>query len=243
MLINNVAAALLLPPASLALAALLALALLRGRLGRALAVAAMLGLILLSLPVVSMTLLASLDPPAEAPGTSAAMEAIVVLGGDIFLIPDPPGAVLGSLSLERVRAGAELQRRSGLPVLVSGGVVDGLPLTIGGLMAQSMTRDFGVPVRWTEAGSPTTWENAEYSARILASSEVRRVYVVTHAWHMRRSLLAFRHFGMMAVPAPVRRDPWPTFRLWEFLPRTSAWVGSFYAMHEWVGLAYYSIRR
>ena len=241
MLINNVAAALLLPPASLALAALLALALLRGRLGRSLAVVGLLGLILLSLPAVSMALLASLDPPAEA--LEAIPEAIIVLGGDVFLIPDAPGAVLGSLSLERVRAGAELQRRSGLPVLVSGGLVDGLPLTIGELMAGSMTGDFGVPVRWTEAESPTTWENAEYSARILAESEVRRVYIVTHAWHMRRSLLAFRHFGLAAVPAPVRRDPWPTFQLREFLPRTSAWVNSFYAMHEWVGLAYYSIRR
>ena len=243
MLINTVVAALLLPPASLALAALLALTLLRGRPGRVLAVVGLLGLVLLSLPVVSMPLLASLDPPAEAPEPSAAPEAIVVLGGDVFLVADPPGAVLGSLSLERVRAGAELQRRSGLPVLVSGGVVDGLPLAIGELMDESMTRDFGVPVRWTEAGSPTTWENAEYSARILAMSEVRRVYVVTHAWHMRRSLLAFRHFGMEAVPAPVRRDPWPTYKIWEFLPRTSAWVNSFYAMHEWVGLAYYSVRR
>jgi uncharacterized SAM-binding protein YcdF (DUF218 family) len=242
LLINNVVVALLLPPASLALAALLALMLLRGRLGRALAVAGLLGLVLLSLPVVSMALLASLDP-AEAPEVSVAPEAIVVLGGDVFLIPDLPGAVLGSLSLERVRAGAALQRRSGLPVLVSGGLVDGLPLAIGELMAESMTRDFGAPVRWTEARSPTTWENAEYSARILESSQIRRVSVVTHAWHMRRSLLAFRHFGLAAVPAPVRRDPWPTFKLWEFLPRTSAWLNSFYAMHEWVGLAYYSIRR
>ncbi len=242
MLINNVAAALFLPPAGLALAALLALVLLRGRLGRALAVAGLVGLVLLSLPVVSMALLASLDPPAEAPETQAP-EAIVVLGGDVFLVPDAPGAVLGSLSLERVRAGAELQRRSGLPVLVSGGAVDELPLTIGELMADSMAGDFGVQVRWTEAESPTTWENAEYSAHILASAEIRRVYVVTHAWHMRRSLLAFRHFGMTAVAAPVRRDPWPTFQVWEFLPRTSAWVNSYYAMHEWVGLAYYSARR
>ena len=242
---NTVLAALLLPPASLALAALLALILFRARLGRAFAVLSLLALVLMSLPVVSMTLLASLDMPAEAPEPSSAAspEAIVVLGGDVFRIPEPPGAVMGSLSLERVRAGAELQRRSGLPVLISGGAVDDLPLTVGALMAESMTRDFGVPVRWTEATSPTTWENAEYSARILGADGIRRVYVVTHAWHMRRSLLSFRRFGIEATAAPVRRDPWPTFRASEFMPRTSAWVNSFYAMHEWVGLAYYSIRR
>lgn len=241
MSINTVLTALLLPPASLAPAALLALVLFRGRLGRALVMFGLVGLVLLSLPIVSIVLLASLDGPAEAPGPLPG--AIVVLGGDVFRIPDPPGAVLGSLSLERVRAGAELQRRSGLPLLMSGGLVDDLPLTIGELMAGSMAKDFDVPVRWTEATSPTTWENAEYSAKILAAAGIRRVYIVTHAWHMRRSLLAFRHFGMEAVAVPVRRDPWPTFRLSEFMPRTSAWVNSFYAMHEWVGLAYYSIRR
>ena len=121
--------------------------------------------------------------------------------------------------------------------------MDDLPLTVGGLMAESMAGDFGVPVRWTEATSPTTWENAEYSATMLAAAGIRRVYVVTHAWHMPRSLLAFRRFGMEAASAPVRSDPRPTLRLSEFLPRTSAWVNSFYALHEWVGLAYYSIRR
>jgi len=239
--INTIFTALLLPPASLAIAATLALMLLRGRLGRRLALLCLAGLLLLSLPVVSMPLLAALDvSPASADGPPP--QAIVVLGGDVDRVPDLPGAVLGGLSLERVRAGAALQRRSGLPVLVSGGTVDDLPVTIGLLMAESMTGDFGVPVRWTEATSPTTWENAEYSAAMLKADGISRVYVVTHAWHMRRSLLAFRRVGIDAVPAPVRSDPWPRLRPGEFLPKTSAWVNSFYAMHEWVGIAYYSAR-
>ncbi len=240
--INTVFTALVLPPPSLALGALLALVLIRGRLGRVLAVLGLAGLTLLSLPVVSMALLASLDVPADPP-TGSLPGAIVVLGGDVNRATDPPGATIGGLSLERVRAGAALQRRSGLPVLVSGGIVDDLPLTIGALMAESMAGDFGVPVRWTEATSLTTWENAENSAAILATAGVRQVYLVTHAWHMRRSLLAFRHFGLDATPAPVRPDPWPTFKAGEFLPHTSAWLNSFYAIHEWVGMAYYSIRR
>ncbi len=242
MSVNTVFTALILPPASLALAALLALLLLRGRVGRALALLALFALVLLSLPVVSMALLASLDVPPDA-RAGPSPQAIVVLGGDVDRLADPPGATLGSLSLERVRAGAALHRRSGLPVLVSGGMVDDLPLTVGALMAESMVADFDVPVRWTEAASPTTWENAEYSAALLAAAGIGRVHLVTHAWHMRRSLLAFRRAGIDAVPAPVRRDPWPSLRAGEFLPRTSAWVNSFYAMHEWVGLAYYAARR
>lgn len=247
MSINTVFTALLLPPASLAIAVTLALLLVRGPWGRRLALLCLFGLLLLSLPIVSMPLLASLDvPPASPDGPppqAPPPQAIVVLGGDVDRVPDPPGAVLGSLSLERVRAGAALQRRLGLPVLTSGGIVDDLPVTIGLLMAESMTGDFGVPVRWTEATSPTTWENAEYSAAMLRADGISRVYVVTHAWHMRRSLLAFRRAGLDAVPAPVRADPWPRLQPGDFLPRTSAWVNSFYAMHEWVGLAYYAVRR
>lgn len=242
MTVNTVFSALVLPPASLALAALLALLLLRGRAGRGLALLALAALVLLSLPVVSMALLASLAVPPDAQA-GPPPQAIVVLGGDVDRLADPPGANLGSISLERVRAGAALHRSTGLPVLVSGGVVDDLPLTVGALMAESMTTDFGVPVRWTEAASPTTWENAEYSASMLSAAGVSRVLLVTHAWHMRRSLLAFRRVGIDAVPAPVRPDPWPNVRASEFLPRTSAWVNSFFAMHEWVGLAYYAARR
>lgn len=241
MTVNTVFSALVLPPASLALAALLALLLLRGRAGHGLALLALAALVLLSLPVVSMALLASLAPPDAQAGPPP--QAIVVLGADVDRMADPPGASLGSISLERVRAGAALHRSTGLPVLVSGGVVDDLPLTVGALMAESMTADFGVPVRWTEAASPTTWENAEYSASMLSAAGVSRVLLVTHAWHMRRSLLAFRRVGIDAVPAPVRPDPWPNFRASEFLPRTSAWINSFFAMHEWVGLAYYAARR
>ncbi len=241
MSVNTVLSALALPPASLALAALLAL-LLRGRAGRALALLALAALVLLSLPVVSMALLASLDVPPLAPA-GLPPQAIVVLGGDVDRLAEPPGASLGSLSLERVRAGAALHRQTGLPVLVTGGVVDDLPLTVGALMAESMTADFNVPVRWTEAASPTTWENAAYSAPLLTAAGVGRVYLVTHAWHMRRSLLAFRRVGIDAVPAPVRPDLWPKFRASEFLPRPSAWIASFFAVHEWVGLAYYAARR
>ncbi len=242
MTVNTVFTALAVPPPSLALLALLALLLLRGRARRGVALLALAALVLLSLPAVSMALLASLDVPSDA-GAGPPPQAIVVLGGDVDRLPEPPGAGLGGLSLERVRAGAALHRRTGLPVLVTGGVVDDLPLTVGALMAESMEADFNVPVRWTEAASPTTWENAEYSASMLKAAGVGRVFLVTHAWHMRRSLLAFERAGLQAVPAPVRPDPWPRLRASEFLPRPSAWVHSFYALHEWVGLAYYSARR
>jgi uncharacterized SAM-binding protein YcdF (DUF218 family) len=48
--------------------------------------------------------------------------------------------------------------------------------------------DFQVPVRWEEGRSADTWQNAEFSARILHQAGISRVYLVTHSW---RCLLIF----------------------------------------------------
>ena len=237
--IRAVLTALLLPPANLAVLALLAVLLAgRRRWGRAVAAAACALLVLLGMPVVSLSLLASLDPGSEPAGTPAA---IVILGGDVQRAPGPHGAVLGTLSLERVRAGAAMHRSTGLPILTSGGLVDGVG-PVGAMMADSLRDDFNTPARWIEPVSFDTWENARFSAALLRREGVEAVYVVTHAWHMRRALLSFRRAGLPAVPAPVRRDRWPDLAASEFVPRASAWAQSYNALHEWLGLLWYSVR-
>lgn len=242
-MLRSVLIVLLLPPANLPLIGLAALLVARRRRwGRVVAVAAFVTLVALSLPVTALSLLASLDP-GPLPPPSSPPAAIVILGGDVQRVYEAPTVTLGPLSLERVRAGAVLHRATGLPILVTGGIVDGTALAVGTLMAASLTDDFGVPVRWTEQTSFDTWENAELSAALLAADGVRSVYLVTHAWHMQRGLLAFRRVGIEAVPAPVRRDQWPTFMPSEFAPRPSAWLGSYFGLHEWMGLLFYSLRR
>lgn len=247
--IYTVFSVLALPPVNLAVLALLLLVLVRRPVGRVLAGLCLVLLVLLSLPVVATALIASLAVTPTAPAlangvqvTSAGPGAIVVLGGDVHRSPDSPGASIGPLSLERVRAGAALQRRTGLPVLITGGIVADLPVPVGVLMATSITDDFGVPVRWTEPASLTTWENARDSAPLLMAAGITRVLLVTHAWHMRRSVLAFRRFGIAADPAPVQRDPAPELRLQTVMPSAGAWAASFNAIHEWAGLAFYSLR-
>ncbi len=229
---------LLVPPASLALFALLALVLWRRR-GRVLAIMLLTPLVLLGLPVVSMPLLASLNLPEGA--GEGAPEAIVILSADVDRTGVPGGTDLGALTLERERAGAALHRRTGLPVLVTGGLVTAPP-PVGLLMAQSLPQDFGIPVRWVEYRSLTTWENAQFSAPMLKADGIGRAYVVTHAWHMRRALVAFQRAGMEVRPATVRPDPWPQFVLSEFFPRVSSWSRSYLALHEWVGLLQYMLR-
>ncbi len=229
----------LLPPASLVILALLLL--LAGRRARPLAVLALLVTAVLGMPLVATALLNSLTPPPPAPGPAPA--AIVVLSGDAIRVGGPVDLEPGLLTLDRLRAAASLHRSTGLPILVSGGSFLGAQTTLASMMASSLRDDFRVPVQWEEDRSVDTWQNAEFSAAILKPAGITRIYLVTHDWHMRRSLLAFRASGLDPVAAPVRPAYTPPFSWRQVVVTASAWLNSYYALHEWVGLAYYSLRR
>jgi uncharacterized SAM-binding protein YcdF (DUF218 family) len=93
-----------------------------------------------------------------------------------------------------------------------------------------------------ETGANTTWQNAEFSAKILKREGIGTVLLVTHAWHMRRALIAFRAAGIDALPAPLPLDPPPHLTPAGLVPRMSAWQRSYFALHEWIGCAWYAVR-
>ena len=195
------------------------------------------------MPLVSGSLMTSLEhglpraPPADAPP-----QAIVILAAELARSVGTTQLTPGALTLERERAGAALARRTGLPILVTGGATENGPETLAAVMARSLAEDFGTPARWTETASTDTWENATNSAGILQAQGIHSIYLVTHAWHMRRALIAFAHTGLVVTAAPVRLDPAPTAVLSDFIPRAGAWLTSYYALHEWIGCADYALR-
>ena len=57
---------------------------------------------------------------------------------------------------------------------------------------------------------------------------------MTHAWHEKRALIAFDHFGLRATAAPVQLDDLSA----GVAPETSGWVRSYFGLHEWIGTAW-----
>ena len=181
----------------------------RPRLAGALFAVGLVGLWLMSLPVmVEWSARAIEREPALAPSEwsslSECADAIVLLGsgrerGDPAWGSDQPTGI----GLERQRYAAQLAKASGLPVLVTGGLHYGTPPSEAQIMADSLREDSGVEVRWKEERSRTTWENAQMSAEILLPQGIKRVVVVTQAWHMPRSVWSFEKAGFDVVPAPV----------------------------------------
>ena len=214
----------------------------RPRLGRAMIGVGLVCFLLLGLPPVADLLLYSLERDVPPAASDASARAIVVLGGDVARTGDPTRAHAGPMTLERLVAGAALHRRTGLPILVTGGIVHPSRASVGHIMAESLRDDFRTPAAWEEDVSRDTWENALYSAAILKQHDIGAVYVVTHAWHMRRSLLAFRRAGLTAIAAPTPPDALSGSDIGDYIPRISAWQRSYFALHEWIGCAVYALR-
>jgi len=245
MLLSALPTLLLVPPLNLVALACIGAALHRRLAGRVLLWLGLGGLILLALPLVAGTLLSGLESGFSlVPPDSDPPEAIVILSADEADIRPEAGesATVGHLTLERERAGAALARRTGLPILVTGGVIHPGAPSLAAMMSESLQQDFGLLPSWTETRSTTTWENAQDTAAILREAHIHSVYLVTHAWHMRRALIAFRAAGLQATAAPVAFDNPPSLAWQSLVPRVSAWGESYYALHEWIGCAWYAWR-
>jgi len=191
-------------------------------------------LFLLSLPSVSRGLVALLDaPPLDAKGAKSA-QAIVILGGGIIRDTPEYGDTLSAASLARTRYGAKLAKEFKLPILVTGGqVYGGQPEAE--IMAATLANEFGVPARWIEKHSRNTAENARLSAEMLHADKIRTVILVTDYTHMRRALAHCEAAGLLCYSAPVSivghaSDSWI-----QQLPNAGAMQTSAMALHELLG--------
>ena len=218
----------------------------RPRLARTLLcwVLALLGL--LSTPLVSGLLLWSLEhDPLLAPGGPklTGEQAIVVLGGGLTSAAEEYGGPnLRELTLVRVRYGARLQRLTGLPLAVTGGDPLGYGKAEGAAMREALEEEFHVPVRWSEEASKTTADNASMCFAQFGQAGVRRIFLVTHAWHMRRAKAIFQHAGFTVTAAPTQGTHLGQPGALDFVPTARALLESYWALHEWLGLAWYSVR-
>jgi uncharacterized SAM-binding protein YcdF (DUF218 family) len=176
---------------------------------------------------------------------AAPRTAIVVLGGGREShAPEYGSGNLSDRAMERLRYGLWLARETGLPVAFSGGT--GRAQTQGPseaeIAAMIAAREFARPLRWTESSSRDTRENAARSVALLQDAGITRIVLVTHGWHMRRSLRAFEQaiqqrgggIGLWAAPMGLARDesrmplPW--------LPSAAGFRDTRQALHEYLGL-------
>jgi uncharacterized SAM-binding protein YcdF (DUF218 family) len=236
--------AVVLPPMGPLVLALIGLVVVRWkpRLGFALALAGVLALAALSMPIVSAGLVQALDrtPAFDASRTAGAQAIVVLSGGTRLYAAEYDSATLGSISLQRVRYAAWLAKRTGLPILASGGSVRGArPEAL--LMRDVLVHEFGVPVRFVETRSRNTHENAVLSAAILRAAGISRVILVGHSFDFPRSRKEFEAAGIDVVPAPIGIPRTDASEFGDFLPSARGLLQSYYACYEILANALFDI--
>lgn len=207
-------------------------------------------LYLLSIQPVSDRMISKLEAQTSVLNATTMMfhhqlmaEAIVVLGGgayayapDYDMKPQP-----SSRLLQRLRYAAHIAKQTELPILVSGGTIEGVNEAM--VMDRVLWEDFGVKTRWQEGDSRTTMENGQCSRKILKSLGISRIILVTSASHMLRARLVFQHEGFDVITAPtaylgrLKRRGWH-----DWLPSKDNLEKSYEGMYEVMGMLWYRIR-
>lgn len=207
--------------------------------------------ILLSTPTVSEALLASLAHPYSAISTAsqgAEAGAIVVLtgGANFHDFGNQRLAVAShSTTLRATEAARVYHLLTNRPLIASGtrdvrrGAKSADALALGAALTT-----LGVPSAQLvfEMRSMDTHESAIEVAKWCDERGIRKVVLVTSAYHMMRSIAVYRASGIEAIPAPAPVGV-PRARGWaRVIPNAASLNLSAVCLHEYVGFAYYWFR-
>jgi uncharacterized SAM-binding protein YcdF (DUF218 family) len=102
--------------------------------------------------------------------------------------------------------------------------------------------EHGLKLRWLEDQSRDTAENAAQMHALMAPEGVRRIVLVTHAWHMPRSQALFEKAGFDVLQAPMGFILPAERSLLEWLPSAHGLMASRQVLREWLALLIMRIR-
>lgn len=148
---------------------------------------------------------------------------------------------INSFALQRLNYGSALADASNKPLLLTGGRVYGEPLSEAELMQQTLTL-WKKEAKWLETASRTTAENAQLSAEMLQHEGIKKIALVTHGWHMPRSVAIFEKAGFTVTPAPTAFYAMPDSTWLQLLPKSYYLDISSRILHEILGQIWYSLR-
>ena len=157
---------------------------------------------------VSMSLVRSLEQRYLPPKELARADVAVILGGGTDAPQYPRTTVELNGAGDRVIYGFKLYKDQIVPrLIVTGGNAEWQ-----GEFSTSPAQDmaalydmFGVPKDAVilEPDSLNTYEDAQYTAKIIQAAEYQKVILVTSALHMPRAVRLFQQAGIVVTPTPV----------------------------------------
>lgn len=195
---------------------------------------------------VAVFLMRSLESGLTIPRNPQGDVIIVLGGGSYDKAPDLSGVgTPGPATMERMVTAARLQRRLGVPIIISGGATSPTDTPVA-LLTERFLIDLGIPPQriLPEIRSRDTYENAIYSKAICDQYGFTRPLVVTSGFHIKRAVFCFEKAGLAVTPYPCALTTWKDMVFdWRqhLLPNIGNLSATAAALHEWIGLIYYRI--
>lgn len=202
------------------------------------------GLLLLSsLNVVANQFLRPLENayPSRSVGTAPEADAVLVLGGFMSTTKEVGLVQEWSDAVERFDAGVALVKADKAPLLL----FTGSPRASEGAAARREAILRGVPAERIEAIGDVgnTADEADQLRRFAKARGIKRVILVTSAWHMPRAMQLCRKAGveLVAFPVDYRALPNTFLPYTDYIPSAGGLAKTEMAMRECYGIAFYSV--
>lgn len=174
-------------------------------------------------------------------GQTPSGAAIVVLGGGDAIEYNHKHTV-SDITLQRIQYAAFLHHKTHLPIIVSGGSANGSKESEADLMAKVLLENFNIKSTLKETESINTADESKLLALLLRQNQIKVIYLVTHAWHMPRSIYIFKKAGITVIPAPMGYTFYNlNYSIMNFLPSINALHATVMAFHEFLGLIWYRL--
>lgn len=208
-------------------------------------------LYLLSTPVVSSRLGHTLEIPDVVQTSAVRIKAlqkdeniyIVVAGASHYVnAKEFDGPSPNASGLVRLHYAADLHHRTGYPILLTGGPIEGHTSSHAEVMAHSLKRVYKIDALQLETISRTTLENALFSAETLAPEGVKKILLVTQSYHMKRAMKLFEYAGFEVIPAATQLSDHYDFNNWLFwMPDATSLLESSRVIYEYIGIFWYNL--
>ena len=207
-----------------------------------------LGFYALSNSFVADFLLVPLETPYNVTlDTEKKADGVIVLGG---------GSLVGSANLplandayKRAIWGLMVAKKTNLPLYFSGAGLykkyteaDAFKDSIREISTYLGEQNISLHV---ENKSLNTYQNAKFSKQLFQNRGIDKptIYLVTSAYHMKRSIKLYKHFGFRVLPAATdfKINGRPK-NVWDYFPNMWAFKRSFLALHEYAGILSLTLR-
>jgi len=168
--------------------------------------------------------------------------AYVVLGGGVKdNVPDiEKKGMVGNDALPRYVYAYRLYRINRKPIIISGGKI--FKRSSEAEIAKKLLLSLGVDKDdiLIEEKSRDTFENAKHVKELTEKHGIKKIILVTSAFHMKRSMLIFDKFFKETIPCPTGYNiSKADYDLLSFLPNASSMESTAIALKEYMGILFY----